>query len=75
MPITKRKSIFCHKLVFGSGLDGVEILKSVAGAPPRPDGDPDSFQLRILAQSLMVSRDWKQRLEKMSAIQLPIFHR
>ena len=58
-----------------SGLDGVEILKSVASAPPRPDSDPGSFQLRILAQSLMISRNWKQRLEKMSAIQLPIFHR
>ena len=58
-----------------SGLDGVEVLKSLASTQPKPDTDSASFQLRVLAQSLMVSRDWRQQLEKMSAIQLPIFHR
>jgi hypothetical protein len=58
-----------------NGLDDVEVLKYMASAPPRPDNNPGSLQLRMLAQSLMAARDWKQRLEKMSAIQLPNFHR
>ncbi len=63
------------------GLDGVEILKQMANDPLRfsplpqiPENDP-GFQLKALANELMISRDWKQRLEKLSAIQLPNFYR
>jgi hypothetical protein len=62
-----------------SGRDGIEILKSI---DPMRGGVKLSFRdieiaqmLSSLVTGLMSSSDWRQRLEKMSTIQLPNFHR
>jgi hypothetical protein len=58
------------------GLDGVEVLKSLDSAPSLGrDKNIDYSLLRNLVRGLMLSKDWKQRLEKLSAIQVPNFHR
>ncbi len=59
-----------------NGMDSVEILKYMANERvPGPDNDPGFHQLHNLANLLMLSSDWKHRLEEWSAIQLPNFHR
>jgi hypothetical protein len=58
------------------GLDGAEIIKHFAGAQLKgPDNDPNFAQLRRLVSQLGFTSDWRQRLQKLSAIQLPNFHR
>jgi len=59
-----------------NGLDGADILKHFASAQLKgPDTDPNFTQLRRLVTQLGFMSDWRQRLEKLSAIQLPNFHR
>jgi hypothetical protein len=61
-----------------SGLDGVEILKSMdhmGGAKLQLRDFEFGQMISSLVTGLMSSSDWRQRLEKLSAIQLPNFHR
>jgi hypothetical protein len=61
-----------------SGQDGVEILKSMDNmvGVKLPSRDFELVKmLSSLVHGLMTSSDWRQRLEKLSAIQLPNFHR
>ncbi len=58
-----------------NGLDGVEVLRQLASPPKSPDNSQESPQLRAFVHALMATPKWKERLEKLSAIQLPNFHR
>jgi len=58
-----------------NGLDGTEVLKELSSPPRGPGNSQIPPQLRAFVFSLMTSSNWKERLEKLSAIQLPNFHR
>lgn len=58
-----------------SGHDGVEALHQLADARPTRESGPEIIRQIRIAHTLMMSRAWKEQLEKMAAIQLPNFHR
>ena len=57
------------------GEDGVEALRRLVSPPRSPQDSQLPVQLRAFIGSLMNSPNWKDRLEKMSAMRLPNFHR
>ncbi len=57
------------------GQDGVNALREIANSRVSPQRGGPSFEQRSLARHLMMSPDWSAQLEKISAIQLPNFHR
>jgi hypothetical protein len=58
-----------------NGMDGVEALRILANAQPTRDQGPEIRQQSSIARMLMMSRQWKEQLAKMEALQLPRFHR
>lgn len=58
-----------------SGQDGVNALREIANSRLSPQRGGPSLEQRSLARRLMMSPDWKAQLQKISAIQLPNFHR
>lgn len=55
------------------GQDGLEALRQLTNA--QPPQTPEMRQQSQIARMLMMSRQWKEQLEKMAALQLPRFHR
>ncbi len=58
-----------------NGMDGVEALRILANTQPTRDQGPEIRQQSSIARMLMMSRQWKEQLAKMEALQLPRFHR
>ena len=58
-----------------NGQDGLEVLRRLADARPTPEGGPETMRQGRLARTLMMSIQWRQQLEKLSALRLPNFHR
>lgn len=58
-----------------SGQDPIAALRELATMRPAPASAGPTMQQRQLARQLMNARDWKARLEKLAAIQLPHFQR
>ena len=56
-----------------NGQDGVEVLRQLA-RPPR-QGGLGAMELSAIAHSLMISRRWREQLERLAALQLPNSHR
>ena len=58
-----------------NGMDGVEALRILANSQPTRDQGPDIRQQATIARMLMMSRQWKEQLANLEALQLPRFHR
>ncbi len=63
------------RLAEQNGMDGVEALRILANTQPSRDQGPEVRQESMIARTLMMSRQWKEQLSKMEALQLPRFHR
>ena len=57
------------------GQDGVEALRQLANAQPNRDQGPEMRQQSMIARVLMGSRQWREQLDRMAALQLPRFYR
>jgi hypothetical protein len=58
-----------------NGMDGVEALRILANTQATRDQGPEVRQQSMIARTLMMSRQWKEQLATMEALQLPPFHR
>ena len=58
-----------------NGMDGVEALRILANTQPTRDQGPEVRQQATIARMLMMSRQWKEQLANLEALQLPRFHR
>jgi hypothetical protein len=58
-----------------NGQDGVEVLRQFANPSRMPENVQESMQLSAFVRSLMTSPDWRVRLEKLSEVYMPNFHR
>lgn len=57
------------------GQGGLEVLRRMANTRLSNQTDPETVRQARIANTLMLSREWREELERRAAVRLPNFHR